>query len=56
MDINAAMLDTITRAEKLAQDSGDNQLAGELYALGCTLGSGSNLPARKDCPHCYPKP
>jgi len=37
--MNDQMLDTIRRAEQLAKDSGDEQLAGDLYALGCELGA-----------------
>jgi hypothetical protein len=40
-------LETIRRAEDFARDHGDTRLADELYALGCTLGGPTQMPAFK---------
>lgn len=39
MEPTLPILQVIKRAEEFARTHGDTELAGELYALGCTLGS-----------------
>ncbi len=43
-----AILETLDRAETLARKSGEHELANELYALGCTLGSPEEQPTEHE--------
>lgn len=39
IEVPAAMFETLRQAEALADEHGEHRLSGDLYALGCWLGS-----------------